>query len=76
MIIDDREDPHVGSIDTHADAFENHRAVGRGMYAINKNFRFALETPIAVTGARSVPETASVISNRRAESFDAVDERE
>jgi hypothetical protein len=53
VIIDDREDPHVGSIDTPANAFEFHHTVGRRMYATNKNFRFALETPMAVTGADS-----------------------
>ena len=46
-----REDPHMGSVDTPTTLSENPQPVERRMYATNKNFRLALETPMAVTGA-------------------------
>ena len=52
VIIDVREDPHMGSVATPTNALENHQTVEPGMYAINNNFRLGLATPMAVTGWR------------------------
>ena len=51
VIIDVREDPHMGSVALGLLCSKNHRLVDREMYAITKSFRFGLEIPMAVTGA-------------------------
>ena len=71
VIINVREDPHMGSVGPSTTCFKTHQPVERRMYAMINNFHLGLEIPMAVTGAGSqTAKTAEVVQTEASSGID------